>query len=139
MLKIKKILLPGNANAAQNRKPLPKSREERPLLIRDQLHSGTLPLFALTAEVRPGHRFETNLRDRLLADHTYAKRALSDAIQCLFDRSQETPIGLMQADLKLRLGIGVGLVNQITLPASSCRHPSLSVALGSTQAAPLFQ
>ena len=65
--------------------------------------------------------------------------ALSDPIQYLFDRSQEMAIGLMQADLKLRLGICVGLVNQITIPASSCAYQGSSVALGSKQTASLFQ
>jgi hypothetical protein len=113
--------------------------EERPLLIRDQLRSGALPLLALTAEVCPRHRFQTNLRDRLLADRTYTIPALFDPIQCLFDRSQETAIGSVQADLKLRLGIGVGLVNQITIPASCCRYRGSSVALGSKQPASLLQ
>jgi hypothetical protein len=45
----------------------------------------------------------------------------------------------VQADLKLRFGIGVGLVNHITLPATRCWHSGLSFAQGRRQLTPLLQ
>jgi hypothetical protein len=44
----------------------------------------------------------------------------------------------MQADLKFRFRIGIGLVNHITLPATRCWHPGLSLAQGRRQLTPLL-
>jgi hypothetical protein len=77
--------------------------------------SGVLSFFALTAEVRPRHRFQTSLRDRLLADLTRPVGTLLDPSQCLFDRPRQTPVSSVQTDLKLRFLVGVRLLNEIAL------------------------
>ena len=41
--------------------------------------------------------------------------ALPHASQCFFDRAQKMGIGVMHAELKLGLGVGVGLVNRIAV------------------------
>jgi hypothetical protein len=64
---------------------------------------------------------------------------LLDPSQRLFNHSQETTIGLMQADLKLRFGIGIGLVNEISLEAPSSWQRSHSFRLGGGQLALLGQ
>jgi len=69
----------------------------------------------------------------------HAKRAVSDPRQCLFYRAHETTVGLMQPDLKLRFKVGIGLVNEISLWATRCWHPSLSVALSGRQLALFLQ
>ena len=98
-----------------------------------------LAFLALTTEARPGHRFQTSLRDRLLADHTYSVCPLSDPSECLFDCSQETTIRLVQADLKLRFRIGIGLINHISLQVPGGWHPGLSLAQGRRQLTVLLQ
>jgi len=45
----------------------------------------------------------------------------------------------VQADLKFRFRIGIGLVNHITLPATRCWHPGLTFAQGRRQLTPLLQ
>ena len=90
----------------------------------DASESGGLPLFTLAAEMRPGHCFEARLRDRLLTDRAYAIRTVSHASERLIDRFQETPVALMQVDLKLSFRIGIGLVNAIALRAACSWHPS---------------
>jgi hypothetical protein len=40
---------------------------------------------------------------------------VSHASERLLNRFQETPVTLMQVDLKLRFRIGIGLVNNIAL------------------------
>jgi hypothetical protein len=77
--------------------------------------SGGLSFLALEAEVRPRHRFDARLRDRLLTDRACAERSLSDPIERLFDRLQETTVALMQANLKVRFCIGICLVDEIAL------------------------
>ena len=69
-------------------------------------------LFALAAVPCPWHRFQTSLRDRLLADLAHTPN-----IPCLIRPSassiarQETTICLVQADLELRFRIGIRLLN----------------------------
>jgi hypothetical protein len=46
-----------------------------------------LKLFAFAAVACPWHRFQTGLRDRLLADLTHPVDTLSDPSECLFDCS----------------------------------------------------
>ena len=48
---------------------------------------GVLAFFAFAAVPRPGHRFQTSLRDRLLADLTHPVGTLLDPSECLFDCS----------------------------------------------------
>ncbi len=64
----------------------------------------------------------------MLAHLTHAEWPSSDPGQGPFDRSQETSIRLMQADLKLRFSVGVGLVNEITLPAACSWYKGLGSA-----------
>jgi len=64
---------------------------------------------------------------------------LSDPNKRLLDCSCKTSISSVQTDLQLRFRIGVGLVNEISLPPTCCRHPGSSVALGRRQLAPLLQ
>ncbi len=72
-----------------------------------------LLLFALTAGARPGHGFQSSFGDRLLAGLTHAEPALSDSNQRLFDRLQETSIGLMHANLELSFRPRGDLVDQV--------------------------
>ena len=51
----------------------------------------------------------------MLAGLTHAESASRDSSQCLFDRLQETAIGLMHADLKLSFSVRVGLINEIAM------------------------
>jgi hypothetical protein len=46
---------------------------------------------------------------------------------------------LVQADLKLRFRIGIGLINHISLQAACCWHPGLSLAQGRRQLPALRQ
>jgi hypothetical protein len=55
---------------------------------------------------------------------------LLHANKCLLDRTQETTVSLMQLDLKLSFGVGVGLVSEITLPAACSWHKGLSASRG---------
>ena len=48
---------------------------------------GVLAFFAFAAEPRPGHRFETSLRDRLLAFLAHSECTLLDPSECLLDCS----------------------------------------------------
>src|ERR1700680_472823 len=89
-----------------------------------------LPLFALFAEARPRHRFETRLRDGMLAGRADAICAAPHTREGLFDGSQKPPVSLMQTDLKFRLGIGIGLVDEITLAASCSWHTGPGGGLG---------
>ncbi len=91
-----------------------------------QIGDLALEFLALTAKMRPRHCFETDLRNGLLADLTYPVGTLLDPRQRVFDRPRQTPISLVQADLKLRLGIGVGLVNHISRQAPCRWHPGVS-------------
>jgi hypothetical protein len=84
--------------------------------------SGGLPLLTLATEVRPRHRFEARLRDRFVADRAYAVRALPHASERCFDRFEESTVAFKQMDLKLRFRIGIGLVNNIALPAARRWH-----------------
>jgi len=95
--------------------------------------------FAFAAVACPWHRFQTSLRDRLLADLTHPVGTLSDASDCLFDCSQETTVCLVQADLKLRLLIGIRLLNEIALQATCGWYPGSGVALDRRQFALLLQ
>ncbi len=82
--------------------------------LRSTLGDSVLEFLALTAKVRPRHCFQTSLRNGLLADLTHPIGTLLDPPQRLFDCPCQTPISSVQVDLKLRFGIGVGLVNQIS-------------------------
>ena len=101
--------------------------------------SGGLPLLTLAAKVRPRYRFEARLRDRLLTGNAYAIRTLSHASERLFNRFQETPLALVQVDLKLRFRIGIGLVNKIALRAACRWHPGEIIALARQQFTLLLQ
>src|SRR5713101_6144705 len=92
-----------------------------------------LALLAFTAVARPGHGFQSGFGDRLLAGLTHAESALCDSNQRLFDRLQETSIGLMHTDLKLRFSVRVGLVNEIAVPAARSRYKGLCLASRSRQ------
>jgi len=48
---------------------------------------GVLTFFAFAAVACPWHRFQTSLRDRLLADLTHPVGTLTDPSDCLFDCS----------------------------------------------------
>src|SRR6266852_4869339 len=48
---------------------------------------GVLAFFAFAAEPRPGHRFQTSLRDRLLAYLAHSECTQLDPSECLLDRS----------------------------------------------------
>jgi len=48
-------------------------------------------------------------------------------------RLQETSIGLMHTDLKLRFSVRVGLVNEIAVPAARSRYKGLGLASRSRQ------
>jgi Thiamine pyrophosphate enzyme, C-terminal TPP binding domain len=88
---------------------------------------------ALTTEMRPRHCFQPSLRDRLLADFTHTVGTLFDPSQRLFDCPRQTPISSVQTNLKLGLGIGVGLVNHIS-PQAPCRwHPGKRLTQGRRQ------
>ncbi len=87
-----------------------------------------LSLFTLAAVARPGHGFQPDFRDRLLARLTHPECASPDPSQGVFDGLQETSIGLMQANLKLRFSVRVGLVNEIALPAARSRYEGPSAA-----------
>jgi hypothetical protein len=58
----------------------------------------------------------------------HAKRTVSDPRKCLFYRSQEPAVGLVQPDPELRFKVGIGLVNEIALPATRSWHKSFSAA-----------
>jgi hypothetical protein len=58
---------------------------------------------------------------------------LFDPSQRLFDCPRQTPISPVQTDLKLRLSIGVGLVNHISQPAPCRRHAGVSFTWGRRQ------
>jgi hypothetical protein len=97
------------------------------------LDLGTLLLLALAAEARPGHRFQSGFRDGLLARLTHTESALPDPGQGLFDCSQEPNIGVVYTDLKLCFSVGVGLVNEIALPAACSWNKGLSATSCSRQ------
>jgi hypothetical protein len=61
----------------------------------------------------------------LLADLTHTEGASPDPSQGLFDREQQTGIGLVQADLKLRFRVRIGLINEISLEGSCCYYGRL--------------
>jgi hypothetical protein len=65
--------------------------------------------------VRPRHRFQTSLRDRLLTDLTHPVGTLVDPSQRLFDRPRQTAICLVQVDLKLGFLVGIGLFDEIAI------------------------
>jgi len=46
---------------------------------------GVLAFFAFAAEPGPGHRFQTSLRDRLLADPAHSENTLLDSSEGFFD------------------------------------------------------
>jgi hypothetical protein len=56
-----------------------------------------------------------------------------DSSQSLFDRPRQTSIRSVQTDLKLRLGIGVGLVNLIPWQASCRWYPRVNLIEGRRQ------
>jgi hypothetical protein len=66
----------------------------------------------------------------LPTDLAHAKRTVSDPRQCLFYRAQETTAGLMQPDPELRFKVGIGLVNEIALPATRSWYKGLSASCG---------
>ncbi len=70
---------------------------------------------------------------------THSVGALPDPGQRLPDRSQEATIGSVQADLKLCFGLGIGLVNKISLRASCAHDGSYPFGPGSRQPPPLRQ
>jgi hypothetical protein len=98
-----------------------------------------LPLLALTTKTCPGHSVQAGFRDTMLADRTRAECALPDPSQCLFDRSQEAAIGSVQADLKLCFGLGIGLVNKVSMWAACFQYGSYPFSPGSRQLPPLGQ
>jgi hypothetical protein len=93
-------------------------------------------LLAISAMVRPGHSFQACPGERIVTGLTDAKRALSDPTERSFDRSQETTVGLMQADLHLRFGVGGGVVGLIAIPASCSWNPTFTVGVLDRQFAP---
>src|SRR5216684_4840536 len=56
--------------------------------------------------------------------------ALLDPNECFFDCSCKTPLSLMQVNVQLRFLVGIGLINEITLPTTCRWHPGLSRAQG---------
>jgi hypothetical protein len=98
-----------------------------------QIGDSVLAFLAVTAKVRPRHCFQTSLRNGLLAELTYPVGTLLDPSQRLFDRPRQTPISSVQSDLKLRLGIGGGLVYHISRQAPCRWHPGVSLARGRRQ------
>jgi len=93
-------------------------------------------LLAITTVAGPGHSLQACPGDRLVTDFTNAKRTLSDPIERGFDRCEETTVGLMQADLQLRFGIGGGLVSRIPIPASRSWNRTLTIVFLDGQFAP---
>jgi hypothetical protein len=77
---------------------------------------------------RPGHCFQSGFRDGLLARLTHTECASPDPSQGVFDCLQETSIGLMHVNLKLRFSVRAGLVNEIALPAARSWHKGLGAA-----------
>ena len=73
-------------------------------LVRERIRSRAPLLLTITADVRPGHRFQPRLRDRAGAGITHPKGALRDSSQCLFDCPQQVSIALAQMGLERRLG-----------------------------------
>ena len=72
-----------------------------------------LLLLAVAAVARPRHRFQSGMRDRLLARLTHAECTLPDSSQGFVDRPNEMSIRLMYADLKLRFRIGAGPIHEV--------------------------
>ena len=90
---------------------------------------------AVTAEVRPRHRFQARFRDRLLAGLTRAEGAPVDPSQGIFNRARKATVGLVQVDLKLRFGLHCRLVNQVSPWPSCSHHRSQSLADNSSSLA----
>ncbi len=72
-----------------------------------------LALLTLSAEPRPRYSFQTSLGDRLSAGFADAKCPCPYPHQRIFNCLEEPPVGLVQADLKLRFGIGAGAINEV--------------------------
>ena len=96
-----------------------------------------LLLLAVTAVACPGHGVQPSFGDGVPASFTNSISALLDPTQRLFDRSRQTQIGLMQADLKLCFNIGTGLVHKIALPAPCSRYRGERFEGGCGQLSPL--
>src|SRR5260370_33610829 len=65
--------------------------------------------------------------------------ALLDPNECFFDCSCKTPLSLMQVNLQLRFLVGIGLINEITLPTTCRWHPGSRVSLDRRQLTLLLQ
>jgi len=88
--------------------------------------SCSLLFLTFPTEMRPGNCFQSCLGNRLLALLTNAESASADACQCFLDRSQKICIRFMYLNVKLRFRVGIGLIHQIPLPATSARDQGAS-------------
>ena len=78
-------------------------------------------LLAFPAEPRPRHSFEPSLGNGFLAGFANAERSRPEPRKRIIDRPQETNIGLVQVNLKIRFGIGVRLITEIPLRYSGAQ------------------
>jgi len=88
-------------------------------LIRERIRSRAPLLLTITADVRPGHRFQPRLRDGAGAGITHPNGALRDSSQCLFDCPQQVSIALAQMGLERRLGFLSRTIRRISWPSLS--------------------
>jgi len=86
-------------------------------LIRERTPSRAPLLLTVTADVRPGHRFQPRLRDGAGAGITHPKGALRDSSQCLFDCPQQVSVALAQMGLERRLGFLSRTIRRISWPS----------------------
>jgi hypothetical protein len=91
------------------------------------------PILAFSAEVGPRHCPQTCCGNRPLAGGADPIPALSHPNERLLDSSKKAPIGLMQANLKLRFGIGVGLVHKVPFEISSRWHEAVNIGMRGRQ------
>ena len=120
---------------------LPFPRRLTGILRRDHTPAGAC---ALTPPAAPYNgdrggsmaRYPTG-RDRTLANSHIRQRCVLDPNQGFFDRSQETTVGLAQADLKSRFGCVRCLIDNISPAFSWSACGGYSPGLAAGQLAPL--
>jgi hypothetical protein len=81
----------------------------------------------------PRGRRSNGLLNGMSARFAHSVGALLDPNKCLFDCSCKPPLSLMQVNLQLRFLVGIGLVNEITLPTTCRWHRRVSLTRGRRQ------
>ena len=79
-------------------------------------------LHARAAKLSPRHSFQPGFGNRLIAGYAYAVRSLVHPCERRINRFKELSVGLLHTDLKLRLSVGIGLIDEVAFPAPCSRH-----------------